>query len=57
MDNPLLKKALANFPDVDPASLPWPDGAEAWALKELELFIGSGGFLKPRRKRPEAQRG
>ena len=33
-------------------SLPWPAGAETWTTKELELFIGSGGFLKPKKKAP-----
>mmetsp|Transcript_58702 Transcript_58702/g.188773 ORF Transcript_58702/g.188773 Transcript_58702/m.188773 type:complete len:411 (-) Transcript_58702:96-1328(-) len=55
MDNPLLKKALTNFPDIDPASLPWPADAGSWELKDLELFIGSGGFLKPKRKKAEAK--
>lgn len=55
MDNPHLKEVLANFPDVVPESLPWPAGAETWTTKELELFIGSGGFLKPKKKAPAAK--
>lgn len=55
MNNPLLKSVLVSFPDVDAASLPWPDGAEAWTVQELELFIGSGGFLKPKKKKAAAK--
>ena len=50
MENPHLKDVLANFPDVVAKSLPWPAGADTWTAKELELFIGSGGFLKPKKK-------
>ncbi|CAJ1352955.1 unnamed protein product [Effrenium voratum] len=50
MDNPHLKEVLVSFPDVVAESLPWPEGAETWSPKELELFIGSNGFLKPKRK-------
>lgn len=56
MDNPHLKSVLAEFPDVDAAALPWPAGAEEWEPKDLQLFIGSGGFLKPKKKKaPEAK--
>ncbi|CAK9025281.1 Hypothetical protein SCF082_LOCUS17013 [Durusdinium trenchii] len=50
MQNPHLKDVLVNFPDVVPDSLPWPKDADAWSLKDLEIFIGSGGFLKPKKK-------
>ncbi|CAE7724534.1 unnamed protein product [Symbiodinium sp. CCMP2592] len=51
MENPHLKSILAEFPDVDAAALPWPAGAEEWEPKDLQLFIGSGGFLKPKKKK------
>ncbi|OLQ00172.1 hypothetical protein AK812_SmicGene17181 [Symbiodinium microadriaticum] len=51
MDNPHLKSVLVEFPDVDAAALPWPAGAEEWEPKDLQLFIGSGGFLKPKKKK------
>lgn len=51
MNNPLLKTVRTNFPDVDLAALPWPADADTWEAKDLELFIGSGGFLKPKKKK------
>jgi len=54
MDNPLLSSVISNFPDVDPKTLQWPEGANSWTAKDLELFIGSGGFLKPKKKKAEA---
>ena len=48
MENPLLSGVLEEFPDVDAAALPWPAGAEGWTAKELKIFIGSGGFIKPK---------
>lgn len=35
MQNPHLKDVLANFPDVQAGSLPWPDGAETWTAQEM----------------------
>ncbi|CAK0866256.1 unnamed protein product [Prorocentrum cordatum] len=32
------------------SSLPWPPDANDWDLKGLEMFVGSGGFLKPKRR-------
>jgi len=55
MDNPLLASVLKNFPDVQASSLSWPAGAESWDEKDLELFIGSGGFLKPKKEKSRAQ--
>mmetsp|Transcript_3055 Transcript_3055/g.8252 ORF Transcript_3055/g.8252 Transcript_3055/m.8252 type:complete len:412 (-) Transcript_3055:297-1532(-) len=55
MNNPLLKTALTKYPDVDAASLPWPADADTWELKDLDLFIGSGGFLKPKKKKADAK--
>jgi acyl-CoA thioesterase FadM len=49
MNNPRLKDVLVNFPDVDPASLAWPADADLWDAKDLEIFVGSGGFLKPKK--------
>lgn len=54
MNNPNLKSVLVNFPDADAAALPWPADADTWEARELELFIGSGGFLKPKKKKPGA---
>jgi len=56
MDNPLLASVLKNFPDVQASSLSWPAGAESWDEKDLELFIGSGGFLKPKKKKVEPKK-
>eukprot|EP00930_Biecheleria_cincta_P029805 TRINITY_DN20685_c0_g1_i1.p1 TRINITY_DN20685_c0_g1~~TRINITY_DN20685_c0_g1_i1.p1 ORF type:complete len:424 (+),score=80.44 TRINITY_DN20685_c0_g1_i1:30-1274(+) len=53
MDHPQLQTVLLNFPDLDASSLPWPAGAESWEVKDLELFIGSGGFLKPKKKKQQ----
>ncbi|CAE7458011.1 unnamed protein product [Symbiodinium natans] len=55
MDNPHLKSVLAEFPDVDAAALPWPPGAETWEAKDVQLFIGSGGFLKPKKSKKAAE--
>lgn len=55
MNNPCLKAVLVAFPDVDAASLPWPEGADTWEQKDVELFIGSGGFLKPKKKKADAK--
>lgn len=51
MQNPLLKSVLVNFPDVDASALPWPADADTWEAKDLELFVGSGGFIKPKKKK------
>eukprot|EP00418_Pyrodinium_bahamense_P096732 CAMPEP_0179042494 /NCGR_PEP_ID=MMETSP0796-20121207/16689_1 /TAXON_ID=73915 /ORGANISM="Pyrodinium bahamense, Strain pbaha01" /LENGTH=402 /DNA_ID=CAMNT_0020738867 /DNA_START=125 /DNA_END=1333 /DNA_ORIENTATION=+ len=53
MDNPLLRDVMVNYPDVDATALPWPAGAESWDMKDLDLFVGSGGFLKPKKKRQQ----
>ncbi|CAK0866254.1 unnamed protein product [Prorocentrum cordatum] len=50
MDNPLLPSVLEKFPGVEASSLPWPPDANDWDLKGLEMFVGSGGFLKPKRR-------
>mmetsp|Transcript_26413 Transcript_26413/g.47633 ORF Transcript_26413/g.47633 Transcript_26413/m.47633 type:complete len:362 (-) Transcript_26413:12-1097(-) len=53
MSNPCLEKVLARYPGVDPAALDFPSGSEDWDEAGLDLFVGSGGFLKPK-KRPTA---
>lgn len=50
MDNPLIEKVLSRYPDVDRASLAFPADAEFWDERDLDLFIGSGGFVKPKKK-------
>jgi len=50
MENPLVAKVLARFPDVAPGSLTFPPEAESWTEKDVELFVGSGGFLKPKKR-------
>ena len=50
MPNPLIEKVLQKFPDVDRNSLVFPTEAVDWDEQGLELFIGSGGFLKPKKK-------
>ena len=50
MPNPLIEKVLQKFPDVDRNSLVFPTEADDWDEQGLELFIGSGGFLKPKKK-------
>mmetsp|Transcript_42973 Transcript_42973/g.118842 ORF Transcript_42973/g.118842 Transcript_42973/m.118842 type:complete len:413 (-) Transcript_42973:30-1268(-) len=55
MDNPLLKAVLVQYPDVDAASLPWPAGANSWGERDLQVFVGSGGFLKPKRSSTTAK--
>ncbi|CAE8686609.1 unnamed protein product, partial [Polarella glacialis] len=41
---------LRGYPDIQVSSLPWPPGGISdWTRKDLEVFIGSGGFIKPKR--------
>lgn len=52
--NPLLPKVLADYPGVDISNLNWPPDAVSWDEKDLDLFIGSGGFIKPKKKKVAA---
>ncbi|CAE8594349.1 unnamed protein product [Polarella glacialis] len=47
--NPLVAKVLGRYPDVNGLEFP-PDTVD-WTEMEIDLFIGSGGFLKPKRKK------
>ncbi|CAK9036520.1 unnamed protein product [Durusdinium trenchii] len=49
--SPTIATVLARYPDVTPSSLNFPADAAEWTEKEVDLFIGSGGFLKPKRKK------
>ena len=53
MPNPFIEKVFQKFPDVDPTSLVFPPDADDWDEQGLELFIGSGGFLKPKKTSPK----
>eukprot|EP00746_Dinoflagellata_sp_MGD_P002100 gnl/MRDRNA2_/MRDRNA2_104039_c0_seq1.p1 gnl/MRDRNA2_/MRDRNA2_104039_c0~~gnl/MRDRNA2_/MRDRNA2_104039_c0_seq1.p1 ORF type:complete len:413 (-),score=83.15 gnl/MRDRNA2_/MRDRNA2_104039_c0_seq1:72-1310(-) len=55
MNNPRLKTVLVDFPDFDASTLPWPADADTWEVKDLQLFIGSGGFVKPKKKKVVAK--
>eukprot|EP00746_Dinoflagellata_sp_MGD_P006520 gnl/MRDRNA2_/MRDRNA2_112765_c0_seq1.p1 gnl/MRDRNA2_/MRDRNA2_112765_c0~~gnl/MRDRNA2_/MRDRNA2_112765_c0_seq1.p1 ORF type:complete len:506 (-),score=81.11 gnl/MRDRNA2_/MRDRNA2_112765_c0_seq1:209-1726(-) len=48
--NPLLPQVLADYPGFDISTLNWPPDAVSWNEKDLDLFIGSGGFIKPKKK-------
>lgn len=55
MNNPNLKAVLVDFPDLDVSTLPWPADSDTWEVKDLQLFIGSGGFVKPKKKKAAAK--
>ncbi|CAJ1390071.1 unnamed protein product [Effrenium voratum] len=50
--SPVIAKVLARYPDLAPSSLNFPPDAAEWSEKEVDLFVGSAGFIKP--KRPKA---
>ena len=50
-DSVLIAMVLARYPDVLPGSLTFPVEAVDWTEKEVDLFVGSGGFLKPKKKK------
>lgn len=35
---------------VDVQGLPWPSDISHWTDRDLDVFVGSGGFIKPKRK-------
>ncbi|CAK0903761.1 unnamed protein product [Prorocentrum cordatum] len=57
MANPLIDRILARYPGTARDSLTFPPESAEWDEKELELFIGSGGFVKPKRKKKAADVG
>eukprot|EP00435_Cladocopium_sp_Y103_P033457 s1142_g8.t1 len=52
LEHPSIQRALCRYPDVDASRLHFPSDALEWSEKELDLFVGSGGFLKPKRRKP-----
>lgn len=46
----MISKVLERYPDVAPGSLHFPPESVEWTEKDIDLFVGSGGFLKPKRK-------
>ncbi|CAK0899600.1 unnamed protein product [Prorocentrum cordatum] len=44
---------MARYPGV--VSLDFPPEALEWSEKEVDMFVASGGFLKPKRKKPLAK--
>lgn len=52
LEHPSIQRALHRYPDVDASKLNFPSDALEWSEKELDLFVGSGGFLKPKRRKP-----
>lgn len=53
--DPKIAEILERYPGVQGESLSWPEDVAEWSQKEIELFVGSGGFLKPRRARKAAK--
>ena len=51
MAHPLLPSVLGEYPHVDVESLVFPEGSDSWDLESLKLFVGSGGFIVPKRKK------
>lgn len=51
MANPLIDLVLARYPGTTRDSLTFPPESAEWEEKEVELFIGSGGFVRPKRKK------
>ncbi|CAE8636629.1 unnamed protein product [Polarella glacialis] len=51
MPNPFIEEVLAKYPGVDRVALVFPPEADDWNETEVDLFIGSGGFLKPKKKK------
>lgn len=49
-ENPLIAQVLLRYPDVQRDSLNFPPDSADWTEKDLDLFVGSGGFLKPKKK-------
>ena len=50
-ESPAVSRVLRRYPDVDISTLTFPSDAPEWTEQEFELFVGSGGFLKPKRRR------
>lgn len=51
MDNPIVMKVLNKYPDVDGASFSWPADLSHWTERDVNVFIGSGGFIRPKKKK------
>eukprot|EP00435_Cladocopium_sp_Y103_P001390 s2644_g1.t1 len=51
-----LEAIQQKYPGVDVQSLPWPPDISHWTDRDLDVFVGSGGFIKPKRKSSAAPR-
>lgn len=49
--NPLIVKVLERFPDVAGESLPWPQDTASWTERDISVFVGSGGYIRPKQKK------
>ncbi|CAJ1433506.1 unnamed protein product [Effrenium voratum] len=45
-----IREVLQKYPGIDAQSLPWPDDISQWTRRDIDIFVGSGGFIKPKRK-------
>lgn len=49
----LIDHVLARYPGVSKESLNFPPDSTNWSEHDLDLFVGSGGFIKPKKKKQE----
>mmetsp|Transcript_34155 Transcript_34155/g.94160 ORF Transcript_34155/g.94160 Transcript_34155/m.94160 type:complete len:474 (+) Transcript_34155:36-1457(+) len=52
-ESPTIARVLARYPDVEPGSLNFPPEAVEWAERDVDLFVGSGGFVTPKKQKKQ----
>ncbi|CAK9106292.1 unnamed protein product [Durusdinium trenchii] len=55
MSQPKMEELRLKYPGVEVDDLPWPKDISHWSDRDLDIFVGSGGFIKPKRRRPDSE--